>query len=329
MKCTSKIMIKKVNAITALTFLITVLNGCRADTTSVSYASIQELTTYNQEIYRGDLFATDLCVTTRDVPLENYSGDPDAHAAGLFDINNRKVLYADRIFNRIYPASTTKVLTAYIALKYGNPDDLVTVSENAVRFDDDASLANLRAGDQLTLYDLLCGLTLPSGNDAAVAIAEHISGSVESFAELMNSEANALGATGSHFVNPHGLHDANHYTTAYDLYLFFQAAIQDVRYTEILRMTDYTASITGADGTVRSEVWEATNFYSAGIVDMPEGIRVLGGKTGTTDEAGNCVILYNEDLSGNPYISVIMGASDKAVLYDNMSRLLSAGILQS
>ena len=89
----------------------------------------------------------------------------------------------------------------------------------------DSSVAGLRSGVQLTLEDLLYGLMLPSGNDSAVAIAEHISGSVDAFVELMNKEANALGATNSHFVNPHGYHDENHYTTAYDLYLIFNQGI--------------------------------------------------------------------------------------------------------
>ena len=114
-----------------------------------------------------------------------------------------------------------KILTLYLALKYGTLSDIVTVSDNAVAVPSDSSVAGLRSGVQLTLEDLLYGLMLPSGNDSAVAIAEHISGSVDAFVELMNKEANALGATNSHFVNPHGYHDENHYTTAYDLYLSF------------------------------------------------------------------------------------------------------------
>ena len=94
-------------------------------------------------------------------------------------------------------------------------------------FNWDESVAGLVTGDTLTLYDLLCGLMLCSGNDCGTAIAEHISGSEEAFAELMNKEAARLGATGTHFVNPHGLHDEDHYTPAYDLYLIFNAACAD------------------------------------------------------------------------------------------------------
>lgn len=328
MKCINKLK-KIIGIVCTVTAVCVLIPGCGADKAAPGYASDYEKTAYNQDLYRGTFFANNLCVTAQDVSLESYPGDATAHAAGLFDLNQQKVLYADRIYEKLYPASTTKVLTAYIALKYGNPDDIVTVSENATNFEADASLCGLQPGDQLSLYDLICGLTLASGNDAGTAIAEHISGSVEAFAQRMNEEALALGATGSHFVNPHGLHDENHYTTAYDLYLFFNAAVANQQYLEILAMKSYTGTITGADGTVRNPEWMATNYYSAGVAEMPEGIRVLGGKTGTTDEAGNCVILYDEDGQGNPYISIIMGASDKTVLYENMSRLLNAGISKS
>lgn len=325
MKCINRL--KKITVIVCIfVFSGVTLSGCGTEKPLVSYAGIYEKTEFNQELYRGDLFAQNLCVTSQDIWLEAYPGYPEAHAAGLFDLNQKKVLYADRVHQTLFPASTTKVLTAYIALKYGNMDDIVTVSENAVTFEEDASLCWLQAGDQVSLYDLVCGLTLASGNDAGVAIAEHLCGSEEAFVQKMNEEAWALGATNSHFTNSHGLHNESHYTTAYDLYLFFNAAIQDQRYLDILSMKSYMGTLTGADGTVRNEEWKASNYYSAGIAEAPEGIRVLGGKTGTTDQAGNCVILYDEDLSGNPYISVLMGASDKMTLYDNMSLLLSAGI---
>lgn len=281
---------------------------------------------YNSSLYQGELFASDLCVTTGNVDLEGFTGDSALHAAGLFDINQQKVLYADRIFERIYPASTTKILTAYVALKYGNMDDIVTVGPSAVDLEADASVCGLQEGDQISMYDLMCGLLLYSGNDSAIAIAEHISGTEEAFVDVMNEEALALGATGTHFTNSHGLHEEEHYTTAYDLYLMFQACVENSVFVEILSKDSHTASITGADGSVRTEEWYPSNYYSAGLAEAPDGVRVLGGKTGTTDEAGSCVVLYNEDMAENPYISIIMGASDKTILYDDMSALLSAGV---
>ncbi len=293
--------------------------------TAHAYAAEYE-SHYNSSLYQGTLFADDLCVATGDVALEGFAGDSSLHAAGLFDISQKSVLYADRLFEKLYPASTTKILTAYVAMKYGNMDDIVTVGPSAVNLEADASVCGLQEGDQISMYDLMCGLLLYSGNDSAIAIAEHVSGTEEAFVDLMNEEALALGATGTHFTNSHGLHEEDHYTTAYDLYLMFQACIENPTFVEILSKDSHTATITGADGTVRTEEWYPTNYYSAGMAEVPDGVRVLGGKTGTTDEAGSCVILYDQDMASNPYISIIMGASDKTLLYDDMSALLSAGI---
>ncbi len=291
------------------------------------YITEYETAHYNSSVYQGSMFAQDLCVTASEVQLEGYEPASDLHAAGLFDLENDQVLAGYKLFERLYPASTTKVMTAYVALKYGNLDDVVTVSEHATDFNWDEVTCGLRTGDTVTMYDLLCGLILHSGNDCGTAIAEHISGSEEAFVELMNSEAAALGATGSHFVNPHGLHDENHYTTAYDLYLIFNACIKDQRFVDIISMDSYDGTLTGADGTVRTETWVPSNYYSGGLTEAPEGIRVIGGKTGTTDQAGNCLIIYDEDLENHPYISVVMGASDRTQLYEQMDQMMVSGIL--
>ena len=293
---------------------------------SRDYIGEYEKLSYNKALYQGELFARDLCVTSEEVSLNGFQPDSSLHAAGLLNLGDEQVAYGYKLFDQLYPASTTKTMTAYLALKYGNPDDVVTVSAHATDFNWDESVAGLATGDSLTLYDLICGLMLCSGNDCGTAIAEHISGSEEAFAELMNTEAAKLGATGTHFVNPHGLHDENHYTTAYDLYLIFNAACKDQRFMDIISMDSYAAEITGADGSVRTASWAPTNYYSAGLAAPPDGVSVIGGKTGTTDQAGNCVILYDENMNGTPYISVIMGASDKTILYDQMNQLFSAGM---
>lgn len=291
------------------------------------YSALYEAEYYNHSLYQGDFFAQDLCVASENVPLDGFGGDEGLHAAGLFDVGQKQVLYADRLHAKLYPASTTKLMTAYLTLKYGNLEEVVTVSDTAVSyFEPEATLCGLQAGDQITLYDLLCGLILASGNDNAVVIAEHLGGSVEGFAEKMNQEALALGATHTHFSNPHGLHEEDHYTTAYDLYLMFNACIKDSRFLDIIGMKSYAGTLTGADGSVRTEEWTPTNYYSAGLKEAPPGIQVVGGKTGTTDQAGSCVVLYNLDGAGNPFISIVMGAGDKEILYNDMSQLLTAGL---
>lgn len=187
----------------------------------------------------------------------------------------------------------------------------------------DSSVAGLRSGVQLTLEDLLYGLMLPSGNDSAVAIAEHISGSVDAFVELMNKEANALGATNSHFVNPHGYHDENHYTTAYDLYLIFNQGILNQKFIDIISSATYTTDIKEPDGSTRSVTWKQSNLFVNGTRTAPENVTVIGGKTGTTDEAGACLVLYEQDSQSRPYISIVMGAESKNALYNTMDSLLS------
>ena len=285
-----------------------------------------EETNYDQAMYEGTLFAQDLCVAANDVQLSGFEDEDTLHAAGLFELDNDSVIYGYHLYDKLYPASTTKIMTAYLALKYGNLDDVVTVSSHATDFNWDEVTCGLREGDQVTLYDLLCGLILHSGNDCGAAIAEHISGSVEAFAELMNQEASALGATGSHFVNPHGLHDEDHYTTAYDLYLIFNECIKDERFVDIITMDSYTGTLTGVDGAERTETWTPTNFYNSGRHSMPEGITVLGGKTGTTDQAGNCLIIYDQSSEGQPFISVVMGAPSRDVLYEQMDQMMISGI---
>lgn len=289
---------------------------------TVSYESDH----YNTNVYQGSMFSSDLCVAAEEVELEGFEPDADLHAAGLFDLENKSVLCGYKLYDKVYPASTTKIMTALLALKYGNMDDEVTVSANATDFNWDEVTSGLRTGDKVTMYDLVCGLLLHSGNDCGTAIAEHIAGSEEAFAEMMNEEAASLGATGTHFVNPHGLHDENHYTTSYDLYLIFNECIKDERFVEIISMDSYDGTLTGADGTVRKETWTPTQAYGAGEATEPTGIRVLGGKTGTTELAGNCVILYDEDLNEHPYISVIMGADGPTRLYEQMNELMQAGI---
>lgn len=289
-----------------------------------AYSTRLESSLYSHALHQETLYASTLCTGISQTSPGEYGIDTQTlTSAAVFDINGRQTLYADSIFERRYPASMTKLMTAFLALKYGNLDDIVTVGKNATVFEPEAVLCGLREGDRITLYDLLCGLLLCSGNDNGVAIAEHISGSVEDFAELMNREAWQLGATHSHFLNPHGLHEDDHYTTAYDLYLIFQACLQDSRFVDIISMKSYTGTITSTDGAVRQSTWYPTNYYTSGNRPFPEGVQVIGGKTGTTNEAGSCVILYSLSEENQSYISIVTGADSKAELYENMDLLLS------
>ena len=286
-----------------------------------------EAENYNKDLYTGKLFASDLCVASGDISLSGISSDETntLHSAALFDVDRKKVDFSYQMFDKIYPASTTKIMTALVALENADLSDVVTVSQNADMnsFAADEATCGIKAGDKITLSDLLYGLLLHSGNDNATAIAEYVGGSMDGFAEMMNKEAAKLMATGTHFVNSNGLHNDNHYTTAYDLYLIFNECIKHDDFVKIINSSSYTAHITGADGTNRDVKWEPTNYYAKGEATPPDNVTIIGGKTGTTKGAGNCLILLTKDSSGNPYISIIMGAGSKPLLYQDMTSMLS------
>ena len=268
-------------------------------------------------------FSEDLCVAD-DTEVGTDTTDAFvAEGAGTFNLATNTIVYQKNIYNKLYPASTTKILTAYIILKYcNNLDETVTISENAAKQASDSSVCGVNAGDVISVRDLLYGLMLRSGNDAAIALAEYMSGDVDSFAALMNQEAAALGAVQSHFVNPNGLPDENHYTSVYDLYLIFKEAIKNDAFVSIISTRSYDVSYVAADGTAVTHTWENTNQYLSGHYRTPEGFEIIGGKTGTTGEAGYCLVLYSKNPSGDPIISIVLKADGKSNLYLLMNEML-------
>ena len=271
--------------------------------------------------YYAEPFAEDLCVVTDESAFDE--GLVTSEAAALFDEDGREVLYSKDAFERLYPASITKVMTALVALEYGNLSDQVTVTEDAVITESGATLCGIEPGDVLTLEQLLYGLMLPSGNDAGAAIAVHIAGSIEAFADMMNVEADRIGAVDTHFVNPHGLHDPDHYTTAYDLYLIFHEAMKNPVFREITGTTAYTASYRDRSGQTVSKTWKGGNWFMTGERETPAGITVIGGKTGTTQAAGYCLIMAEEAADGGEYVSVVLKSDSRPALYDNMENIIS------
>lgn len=325
MKCTNRIKWRVALLLTAV-FL---LSGCGSKDT-VSYENPYDL--YKTSISYGiaenssnsniNFFAKDLCVADDiNFGLQEVHSEV-AGAAGTFNLETGAVTYAQNIYDKMYPASTTKIMTCYLALKYGNLDESVTVSEYAANQPSDASVCHVKKGDVLTLRDLLYGLMLASGNDAAIAIAEHISGSEEAFVALMNQEALAIGASCTSFQNPHGMPAEEHYTSVYDLYLMFANAAEYEDFIRIINAESYTAAITDATGKSKELTWENTNRFISGRVEEPEGITILGGKTGTTGEAGYCLVLLAQNSLEQSIVSVVLKAGGPSDLY-----LLSGEIL--
>jgi len=238
-----------------------------------------------------------------------------AVAVGTFNLATDTITYSQNLYDKMFPASTTKIMTCYLALKYGDLNDYVTISKKAADQPSDASVCHVNAGDVVSLNDLLYGLMLASGNDAAIAIAEHISGSEEAFVELMNEEAIAMGASCTHFDNPHGMPSENHYTSAYDLYIMFKNAIENEKFVEIINTASYTATITNIKGDARERIWDNSNRFTTGKTDIPDGFTIVGGKTGTTGEAGYCLVMLSENSSKQPIISIVLKADGRSNLY--------------
>lgn len=304
---------------------ISMLIGCGARGLEQAY-SFQERETQMTPAAGAGLapfFASSLCVP------ESADGDiaPDdavtAQAGALFDVTDSSVIYGKNIYDQMYPASITKVMTAIIAIEEGNLSDAVTANDDVVIREAGASMAGIKPGDTFTLEQLLYGLMIPSGNDAANAIADHIAGSTDAFVEKMNAKAKELGATHTHFVNANGLHSTDHYTTAYDLYLIFNEALKLPLFCEIINAQSYTADYTDANGTAKQQVWKVGNWYLKGDREAPKGVTVLGGKTGTTQAAGYCLIMASDGDDGKEYISIVLKSANRPSLYDNMTEILT------
>ena len=256
--------------------------------------------------------------------------------AVLVDANYDEILYEKNAYDKAYPASMTKVMTALLtleALEAGTITEstMVTVSDYAARKDfPDESTANLKSGEQMSVNDLLYCLMLPSANDAAKALAEHLGGNVDNFAQMMNDRAAQLGCENTHFVNPHGLHHADHYTTAYDMALMFMEAMEHELFLELISTASYTTAPTNIS---KERFFFNTNglisnlYYSRHTYD-----KCIGGKTGSTDEAGRCLVAAAED-GDKLMVSVIMGSgpiqkedgSTRQGQFDESKRLLEHG----
>lgn len=267
-------------------------------------------------------FASDLCVITEDLMDDEAVDMSHAEAAVLFDLNNTDVLYSKNAHEKLYPASLTKVMTALVAIKNASPDQVLVATDAVIITESGAQLCGLKSGDSMTLSQALHILLLYSANDVANLIAENVGGSVDGFVEMMNEEAKRLGATNTNFTNAHGLTDENHYTTPYDLYLIFNEAIKYETFNEIIQMSSYQTTYYNTSGKEKEVSYNTTNRFLKGDFQPPTNVNVIGGKTGTTNAAGHCLMLLSRDASGAPYISVILRAENSDYLYQQMTDLL-------
>jgi len=211
-----------------------------------------------------------------------------AQAALLMNSENGQILFEKNSRNRMYPASTTKMLTAIIALERGNLTDVVIVPPGVSGVE--GSSIGLQEGERLSLEDLLYALMLNSGNDSALAIAHHIGGSVEGFVQLMNQKAQELGAADSHFANPNGLPDDNHYTSAYDLALIARYAMQNPVFRNIVQTKTKTIRRDNPD----AQTYLLNHNKLLWTYNGAEGI-----KTGYTTQANQCIAASARRFEGS------------------------------
>ena len=270
------------------------------------------------------LFASQLCVVNTEIGDEPELSE--TAICGLFDIAQCRTMYAHRVNDRAEPASLTKIMTALVALKYGSPEQVLVAGDAIALSDTGAAKLGLSVGDSMTLDQALHFLLISSHCDVANMIADQVAGSVDEFVRLMNKEAKALGATQTQFKNPNGLTENGHYSTAYDQYLIFSEAIKYELISEIIHTSEYTTQYKTAGGDMTEKTIRSTNQYLLGNADPPAGFTVIGGKTGTTAAAGHCLILFARNKAGNPYIAVVLKASESKDLYAKMSLLLSQAV---
>ena len=256
-----------------------------------------------------------------------------ANAAVLVDDDTGEVLYAQNAHDRAYPASITKVMTSLLMLESvarGEHalDETITVGDQVnYGIGEGGSTAGIKAGEQLTIHDLLGAALIPSANEACNAMAQIVSGDVESFVALMNQRAQELGMNDTHFANPHGYHDPEHYTSAYDVYLMAHEAMKDPTFRELVSSVDYKIPATNLSEprTLHStnglvSTWRVRDYWYP---------HATGIKTGSTPEAGHCLVSSATKNDRN-LIAVVMGAvnytENKEVNYFTESkRLLEFG----
>ncbi len=239
----------------------------------------------------------------------------------LYSVKDRKVLARKGSQERMYPASMTKVMTLIVAVEQiMDLDDTITMTFEIINplYLQNATVTGFKSGDVATVKDLLYGIILPSGADATVSIAEYVAGSEEAFVEMMNEKAEELGLIDTHFTNTSGLHDDNHYTTAYDMAIILDYAIHNDLCRKILSTYHYTT--TGTTEDAKTGVRKPIEFYSTMFnkvsSDHIDGMTICGGKTGYTAQSRHCLVSFAEK-NGKTYIAVTgYGETKYSPIYD-------------
>ena len=262
-----------------------------------------------------------VCLGKVDVKAADYWPDaPETLSPGviLMEESTGTILYEKNMDEAHYPASITKIMTTLLALENGNLSDMVTFSDDAINNTEGSGIAR-DYGEQMTLEQCLYGVMLESANECAYAVAEHVGGTVENFVDMMNAKAKELGCTNTHFANPHGLQDENHYTTAHDMALIAQAAYQNETFRIIIGTKMYTIPPTNkhAEETVlRNHHDMLCTYHNANRKYLYP--YCVGGKTGYTATANSTLVTYAEK-DGMTLICVVMDTQSPNQFIDTVN----------
>jgi len=291
------------------------------------------------------LFQTTVFASIGQEPIKLPSLDDLVCAAYLsYDTENEEILVSSKETEKIYPASMTKVLTAALALEHLPMDKIISVSQSALNgTTPDSSLMGLVLGEQVLVSELIYGLMLPSGNDAANVLAEAVveetgfadpsapdKTKLSLFSDIMNQKIASLGLAGTHFLNAHGLHDENHYTTALDLVKIFQYAMTYDGFIEVISSNSHAFKATNMHTYDAWLVSRNTNFLLEDpwiLGNQTNVARIIGGKTGTTSAAGSCLVQLAQVKNGHYIINVIAGvpSGGSSRMTTFMATLINAG----
>ena len=262
-----------------------------------------------------------VCLGKVDVKAADYWPDaPETLSPSviLMEESTGTILYEKNSDEAHYPASITKIMTTLLALENGNLSDMVTFSDDAINNTEGSGIAR-DYGEQMTLEQCLYGVMLESANECAYAVAEHVGGTVENFVDMMNAKAKELGCTNTHFANPHGLQDENHYTTAHDMALIAQAAYQNETFRIIIGTKMYTIPPTNkhAEETVlRNHHDMLCTYHNANRKYLYP--YCVGGKTGYTATANSTLVTYAEK-DGMTLICVVMNTQSPNQFIDTVN----------
>ena len=242
-------------------------------------------------------------------------------SAVMIEASTGTVLYSKKMNKKMYPASITKIMTALLTIENCKMDETVVYSDAAVNSlsYDDANIA-CQVGEKMSVKECLYALMLSSANEVATALGEHIAGSTKEFAKMMNERASKAGAKNTHFENANGLHDVNHYVTAYDMAMIMKDALQYPSFCEIINTTEYTIQKNNkrkdsfASYQRHKMVWPTSGYYYEGII---------GGKTGYTDQAGTTLVTAAK-RNGMTLITVVLHSNGTNV-YKDTAALLDFG----